>query len=250
MAVKEEQEMAFNFSEEEINEMYGMYREVLDKIHEETGKVAEELAGQAEKLKYEPVIKLSKEAVDYYGNELKQAEQHAMQEWQNSEVSFSSIMEKMSAGDSAKNRSRTLETQISGEINSWKRMDFPDGIDTTNWKCDASDFGNIQNCIKRFISSLEGVQGQYRNRLGSKIGENEIYISIQPIVLQSIAIVIEGFQSGIAESFSALAQEFDEKAKAVNSLGANAAQNAASKAQGFVSSGASTLKSKVRSIMH
>lgn len=244
--------MAFDFSEEQINEMYGMYREVLEKIHQETGKVAEELAGLAEKLRYKPVIELSKDVADYYSNTLKDAENRAMQDWKDSEASFSNVMKKMNAGDSAEGRSRTLEDQIEGEISSWKGMDAGrfNGIDTTNWKCDVSDFEEIQNCINRFVSSLESMQGQYAGKLNNKTGENEIYVSIQPVVLQSIAIVKEGFQSGTAESFRDLAQEFNERARAVSSLGTNAAQAAASRSQQFVSSGAAELKNKVKTIMN
>lgn len=243
--------MGFNFSEDEISSMYRMYQDCLNDIQEETKGVAETLTAQARELKYEPVIKLSVEAVRYYNEELKQAELRAMDEWQNSDLSFTKVMEKMSAGENAKNRSRQLEAQIEQEIQSWKRLDDSglSGIDTTNWRCEVSDFESIKQEIDRFIESLETKQNQYTANIENRKTENEIYVSIEPVVAQSVSIVIAGFKAGISESFASLAQEFEAKANEVRELGAGAAQTAAAKSQSFISSGASALKAKVRQIL-
>lgn len=243
--------MGFNFSEDEISSMYKMYQDCLNEIQEGTKGVAEALTVHAQELKYKPVIDLSVEAVKYYNEELKQAESRAMDEWQSSDLSFTKVMEKMSAGENAKNRSRQLEAQIHQEIQSWKRLDDSSlsGIDTTNWRCEVSDFESIKQEINRFVESLEAMQNQYTNNIENQKSENEIYISIEPVVAQSISIVIAGFKSGISESFASLAQEFETRSTEVRGLGANAAQTAAAKSQSFVSSGASALKAKVKQIL-
>ena len=74
-------------------------------------------------------------------------------------------------------------------------------------------------------------------------------MSIEPVVLQSISIVAEGFKSGINASFTELAQEFETRENAVRGLGAGVAKNAAAKSQSFVSSGVSALKAKVKQIL-
>ena len=79
--------------------------------------------------------------------------------------------------------------------------------------------------------------------------ENEIYISIEPVVLQSISIIVEGFKTGINESFLDLSRRFEDRSNTVRGLGANAAQAATTKSQSFVSSGASALKAKVKQIL-
>lgn len=112
--------MKFDFSEEEITEMYKLYEGALNELQEETKKVVDKITEKARELSYKPVTNLSIEAISYYNNELKQAELSAMSEWQSSELSFSSIMDKMSAGDNAKNRGKELESQIEQEIQSWK----------------------------------------------------------------------------------------------------------------------------------
>ena len=66
--------MGFNFAEEEINEMYNMYSVCLNEIHEETKGIADALSNFARELKYQPVIKLSNKAVEYYNEALKQDE--------------------------------------------------------------------------------------------------------------------------------------------------------------------------------
>lgn len=71
---KGEEEMGFNFAEEEINEMYSLYSACLNEIHEETKGVADALSNFARELKYQPVIKLSDKAVEYYNEALKQDE--------------------------------------------------------------------------------------------------------------------------------------------------------------------------------
>lgn len=243
--------MGFNFSEDEITGMFQMYQNVLNTIQESTQKVVEQLTAKAQELKYEPVINLSIEAVTYYNEELKNAETRALLEWQNSELSFTSVMEKMSAGESAKNRSRTLEANIEEEIQSWRAVDSSqlNGIEKTNWKGDVSDFEGIKQIIDQYVSTLEDQQNQSAHAVESKKEENEIYVSIEPVILQSIAIVIEGFKEGINGSFSILAQEFESRQNEVRGLGANAAQNAASKSQSMVSSGVSALKAKVKQIL-
>lgn len=242
--------MGFNFAEEEITEMYNLYRTCLDEIHKETKGIADTLANFANELKYQPVVKLSIEAVKYYNEALKQDEIKAMEDWKNSDLSFTKVMEEMSAGDSAKNRSKQLEAQIEEEIQSWKGIeDSLTEIDTTNWKCDASDFENIKQEINRFIEELETKQNQYENDMENRKSENEIYVSIEPVVIQSISIVIAGFREGISGSFAELAQEFENKSNKVKGLGAATAQTTTAKAQSFVSSGASALKAKVKQIL-
>lgn len=242
--------MGFNFAEEEITEMYNLYRTCLDEIHKETKGIADTLANFANELKYQPVVKLSIEAVKYYNEALKQDEIKAMEDWENSDLSFTKVMEEMSAGDSAKNRSKQLEAQIEEEIQSWKGIeDSLTEIDTTNWKCDASDFENVKQEINRFIEELETKQNQYENDMENRKSENEIYVSIEPVVIQSISIVIAGFREGISGSFAELAQEFENKSNKVKGLGAATAQTTTAKAQSFVSSGASALKAKVKQIL-
>ena len=68
------------------------------------------------------------------------------------------------------------------------------------------------------------------------------------MILQTLSIVVDGFKVGINESFTALAQEFENRANEVKSLGTGAAQTASTKAQNFVSSGAAALKAKVKTI--
>lgn len=243
--------MGFNFSEDEINEMYRMYQNALGTIQEQTQKVVEQLTAKAQKLKYEPVIKLSVEAVTYYNEELKNAEMRALSEWQSSDLSFTRFMERMSAGEDAKNRSKTLESQIEEEIQSWKSLDFSqlNGIDTANSTCYVSDYEDIKQIIDQYISSLEDQQNQYMNSIESKKEENDIYISIEPVVLQSIAIVVEGFKAGVNASFAELAQEFETREKESQALGAGAAQNAISKSQSLVDGSVSALKAKVKQIL-
>lgn len=243
--------MGFNFSEDEITGMYHMYQNALSTIQEQTKKVVEQITEKARELKYEPVINLSTEAVIYYNEELKKTELRALSEWQSGELSFTKIMEKMSAGEAAKNRSRILESQIEEEIQSWRPIDSSqlNGIDTTNWRCEASDFEAIKQVIDQYVSALEEEQSQYANAISNKKEENEIYVSIEPVILQSIAIVAEGFKSGINASFIDLSQQFEARRREVQGLGAGATQNVASKSQNFVSSGVSALKAKVKQIL-
>lgn len=243
--------MGFNFSEEEITGMYQMYQNALVSVREQTQKVVEQLTAEAQKAKYEPVTKLSMEAVTYYNEELKQSEMRALAEWQSGDLSFTRIMEKMSAGEDAKNRSKTLESQIEEEIQSWRPVDSSqlNGINHTNMEIDVRDFETIKQIIDQYVSSLEEQQHQYANSIESKKEENTIYVSIEPVILQSIGIVAEGFKSGISVSFSELAQEFEIRENEVKGLGAGAAQNAASKSQSFVSGGVSALKAKVKQIL-
>lgn len=76
--------------------------------------MVDKITEKARELRYKLVTNLSIEAISYYNNELKQAELSAMSEWQSSELSFSSIMDKMSAGDNAKTGERARESDRTG----------------------------------------------------------------------------------------------------------------------------------------
>lgn len=243
--------MAFNFSEDEIRNMYGVYQNTLQSIQEQTKKVAEQIATKAKELRYYPVIEVSRDAVEYYNEELKNTVLKAMQTWQESEASFSKIMEKMSAGEDAKNRSKELETKIVDEIESWGSIDDSglNSIDTTNWQCKVEDFQDIKEMISDFTETMDELLASNARDLENKKDENTIYVSIEPVVLQTISIVNEGFKTGIDESFTTLSQEFANKESEAQSIAANAAQSVSSKAQSLVSSGTSALKAKVRKIL-
>lgn len=243
--------MGFNFSEEEITRMYQMYENTLNIIQKSTQRVVEQMTAKAQELKYEPVIKLSTASVTYYNEELKNTVTQALSEWQNSELSFTKIMDKMSAGEEAKSRSKSLEAQIEEEIQTWRTIDTSqlNGINTTNWKCDVGDFENMKQIINQYISILEENQNQIANDIEGKKEENEIYISIEPVILQSIAIVMEGFKEGISGSFAELSQEFETRQQEVRGLGESTMQNVAAKSQNMINSGVSALKAKVKQIL-
>lgn len=243
--------MAFIFSEDAIRDMYGMYQGALRAIQEQTQKVAEHITEIAMDLRYYPVVEVSRSAVDYYNEELKRSTIKAMETWQESEYSFSKIMDKMSAGDAAKNRSKELEHQIVSEIESWRTIDISalSSIDTTNWHCNAEDFQKITGIVSDFVSAMEDMLVEYGRNLEDKKEENTIYISIESVILQTLSIVKDGFKSGINESFSALSQEFESKEREAQSLAANAAQTVSSKTESLVNSGATALKAKVRKIL-
>ena len=164
--------MGFNFTEEEITQMYNMYGTCLDEIHEETKGISDKLINYARELKYEPVVKLSREAISFYNDGLKQSELKSMEDWKNSELSFTQVMEQMRAGESAKDRSKQLENQIEQQIQSWKKIDDNlTGIDTKNWRCDTEDFENIKQDIASYIESMEAKQNQYENNLENQKAE-------------------------------------------------------------------------------
>lgn len=241
----------FDFSEDEISEMYKMYERVLEEVQELTKEVVEQISSKARELKYKQIIELAKEAVSYYNEELKSAEAKALQEWQSGEASFTSIMKKMSAGEEAESRSSQLEANIEEEIQSWKALDSAQftGIDTTNWTCKESDFEQIQQIVEQYSSKLEGLREQSASSIKSRMEENAIYNAIYPVIVQSITIVKDGFQVAISEIYGELAQDFASRSSEVMARGMNAAQSVASKSQSLVSSGVSGLKAKVKQIL-
>ena len=106
----------------------------------------------------------------------------------------------------------------------------------------------IKQTIDNFVSTLENTLGQMASRVGNNKDENEIYISIEPVILQSIKIVIDGFRYEISGSFSELAEAFNLRLQEVRKLGNETAQNVSAKSQSMVSDGVSALK-KVKTIL-
>lgn len=243
--------MAFNFSEENINEMYAMYRSALESIHQQAQSVVQGITEKARELKYELFIQLSKEAIEYYNVELKNAAKKTLEDWQQSDASFSKIMEKMRAGEDAIARSKELETQITDEIESWKSIDSTDldSINTVNWNGKLSDFEEVIDKITSFIDSLEDEKNASASKIDNKKEENTIYIAIEPVILQTYSIVSEGFQSGISESYIQLSQEFERREQEAKSNGANASESIQTNSHNFINSSKSVLKAKVKTIL-
>lgn len=242
--------MKFDFSEEEITSMYSVYEEALNAVHARTGKVAQELIARATQLKYEPVVKITSDAVTFYNEGIKAAEKRALEDWKQGDLSFTNLIKEMGAGDAAKARSQTLEADIESLIGAWETIDTSSvtGIDTSNWKCEESDFEDLAEMIKNYVDGIDGLRDEYSKSIANKKNDNGIYISIEPIVLQSISIVSAGFNEGVKKSFGELAQMFSDHANKVANAGSAYSDNIASKASGYVSSGISKLNSSVKAI--
>lgn len=242
--------MGYNFREDQINAMYSMYSQSLESLRNHVNGIVNELSSKAGELRYEPVIKMSREAVNYYNESLKQDEIRVMALWQDSDLSFARVMEDQRAGDSAKARSRQLEAKIEDQIKNMQPIDGSSlaGIDTGNWKCEMQDFEDIRDIIENFADCLEDERSQYASMIASLKEENTIYVSIEPVILQTYSIVSEGFRNGVSNGFQELARSFQESEREVQNRANSALQTAASRAQSVVSDSASTIKSKVRTI--
>lgn len=242
--------MKFDFSEEAIDEMYGQYKDVLSTIQVQTKEAVGKLQERAAELKYEPVVILTQEAVEFYNNDLKNSEISAFEEWKQGDCSFTKLIESMNAGEGAAGRSKALESDIEEEIQSWKMVDAEglSSIDTTNWNCDESDFEDIKAIVENYVGSLEDLAKQCENAIGSKKSENGIYVAIEPVTIQSVAIVAQGFKEGISKSFSDLASKFSDKARSVAKAGESASQQATARSSKHVGASISALNAKAKSI--
>lgn len=243
--------MGYKFREEEINEMYQLYQETLEAIHDQTKGIAEELTEHAKRMTYEPVIELAVESINYYNYDLKMTEKKALADWQDSDLSFTAIMRLMRAGEEAEAESRRLEGNIESQIESWRGLDSSQlsGITSKYWEGDTKDFEIIRQAISNFVVSLEDLLGQMASRIAQKKDQNEIYISIEPVILQSIQIVIEGFRQGISESFDELARGVEENVQIARSRASQTAQNINLRSKSSVSDGVAALKAKVKNIL-
>ena len=52
--------MGYNFREDQINDMYSLYKESLEELNDQVKGVIKELTQKSMELKYEPIINLSK----------------------------------------------------------------------------------------------------------------------------------------------------------------------------------------------
>lgn len=242
--------MGYNFREDQINDMYSLYKESLEELNDQVKGVIKELTQKSMELKYEPIINLSKEAIDYYNEDLKRDEIKAMNDWQDSELSFQNVMAQQRAGESARSRSRALEARIEDEINNLDAIDSAelDGIDTADWKCDQEDFEDFADIIERFTHKLKDAIRAYSSKIDCLKEENSIYVSIEPVILQTYSIVIEGFREGISNSYIELSRLFQESEQNLRSQASNISQDITSRAQSVVSDSVSSIKQKAKSI--
>lgn len=193
--------MTFYFSDKEMEDMCLIYRACLSEISEEVVDIVETLIDYAKELKYEPVVNLAVAAISYCNNELRQDVIKVLNEWKNSKMSFSSILERISVEDKVK--SKMSELQIEQNVQSGRLINDLQltDIDMVNWRYSVSDFENIKQDIDSFFKSLEFKQEQYEKCLKKYKSENEFYTSIESLIVYSFTTVIKRFQSSIRESF-------------------------------------------------
>ena len=244
--------MAFDFSEEKIEEMYGMYQQVLNSLHEEINAVTQSFCEKAEKMRYEPMVKLCIAATDYCDKTLKDDIKKAMNEWQQSEQSFSKVMDTLGAGEAAIDRGRKLEQRISETVNSWKGVDGSGlkSISTANANVREEDFEEIEKMVSGCSEKLEQSREEYAKKIGQQKEENTIYVSIEPVILSSIAIVSNGFDTAIRTSFNELKRIFGQRDRQAKTIGNNTAQAVSGKMKSIVEQGASKLRSEVQKIIN
>ena len=160
------------------------------------------------------------------------------------------VMAQQRAGDSARSRSRALEARIEDEINNLDAIDSAelDGIDTADWKCNKEDFEDFEDIIERFIHKIKDAIRAYSSKIDYLKEENSIYVSIEPVILQTYSIVIEGFREGISNSYIELSRLFQESEQNLRSQASNISQDITSRAQSVVSDSVSSIKQKAKSI--
>ncbi len=143
-----------------------------------------------------------------------------------------------------------LEVQIEEEIQSWRSMDSSQlsAIPNVNMNISERDFEEIEQMIEAFTTNLEEKQNQYARKIEERKEENTIYVAIEPVVLQSIEMVTEGFRSGIKNSFNQLGAEFSKRDEKIKGLGSGTAQSVASNSQKLVSDGIAALRAKTKQI--
>lgn len=241
--------MAFDFREEAIDEMYGMYNTVLESLHGKIDIVTKNIIDKAKEMQYKPMVDLCGAATKYCNDTLRSDIKKAMSDWQSSEQSFPRLLDELMAGEEAIDRAKQLEQQIAGSIDNWKRVD-DESISTANANAKSEDFEKVQQIVNNCITGLEQLEATYRTKIQEKKNDNTIYVSIEPVVLSSIAIVKNGFEVAIRTSFNELARTFVKQDEKARSMGENTAETVKKNAQEIAHQGAQKLQKVVRKIIN
>lgn len=241
--------MAFDFREEAIDEMYGMYNTVLKSLHGKIDIVTKNIIDKAKEMQYKPMVDLCGAATKYCNDTLRSDIKKAMSDWQSSEQSFPRLLDELMAGEEAIDRAKQLEQQIAGSIDNWKRVD-DESISTANANAKREDFEKVKQIVNNCITGLEQLEATYRTKIQDKKNDNTIYVSIEPVVLSSIAIVKNGFEVAIRTSFNELASTFERQDQKASSMGDDTAETVKKNAQEIAKQGAQKLQEVVRKIIN
>lgn len=202
--------MQFNSSIEKIEDIFKIYKECLSEIYDATTKITEALIGYAKKLKYEPVVNLAKDIVNYY-SELKLDEIEVIDDWKRGQRNS----KRMFAEEDVENIKSQMELQIKKQIQSWDEIRFED-IDVTNWQYSISDFESIKKEIDGFIELLETKQNQYESDMKNCKLKNELFVFIEPLIKCSISTAINKFKERTRKDYLILEQDNQEFIKFFN----------------------------------
>ena len=241
--------MAFDFREEAIDEMYGMYNTVLKSLHGKIDIVTKNIIDKAKEMQYKPMVDLCGAATKYCNDTLRSDIKKAMSDWQSSEQSFPRLLDELMAGEEAIDRAKQLEQQIAGSIDNWKRVD-DESISTANANAKREDFEKVKQIVNNCITGLEQLEATYRTKIQDKKNDNTIYVSIEPVVLSSIAIVKNGFEVAIRTSFNELESTFERQDQKASSMGDDTAETVKKNAQEIAKQGAQKLQEVVRMIIN
>ncbi|MFI3200280.1 MAG: hypothetical protein R3Y54_01970 [Eubacteriales bacterium] len=216
--------MAINFKEEEIERIYQVHRSALEEISQYTRTVADSIGRITERTKYEKIVELFNGAMQYYNEELKNVACNTLNEWAEGESSFVSALERVRAGESAKNKAIQVQNTIIEEIHTWGTMEEIT-VDTAEVDVKSEDFQEICDSISQYNRELEELYKSKQQEITANSEENTLYGVMNSVVLPTITTVASGFGESTGEAFQKLAEEFQLAEQEVHQQAADFSQN-------------------------
>lgn len=231
--------MAMNFSAEEIKNMYRFYTNMLATMTEKTKVLATGLQQQAKNTHYEPVVILSNNILKFYNEDLIKKIEKSLEEWTQSEFSFQKFLDRMKAGESAKQTGKNIERKIIDDLkNGWKTVPELGAIDTSAPVCKKEDIEQISQMISTYKKDMDDCVKDTLKQVRAKQDENSMYVSILPVIETTGNMVSDGFSKAADEGTKVLKNDFvsqEKNARKIASEGSKSFANEQLKKASFAS---------------
>lgn len=242
--------MAVNFSEEEIKKMYSLYEKMLEDIRKQTETLSENMISWAKKVHYEPAVKLAKEIVGFYNNDIRQAVKKSIQDWKDSDDSFEALLNRLKAGESAKKTGRKMEEKIIEDVNTWKEVDGSQlaHIDTANPVCKKEDIEKARDYLDKYKKNMRELRDSCTRKVQNKQEENSMYVAIEPVVLTTAQLIFKGFDKA-KTSVTEMAADFEKMERGIRGAAGEAARSMSRKSEQESQESFNALKKRVKKII-
>ena len=184
--------MKLNLRNEATDEYIAFFKDYLEEIQEINKDVVAVLNEELKSSQYDKLQIAISESLDEYSDIITQTVTSGLfNEWENSKASLHSCLSSYYTGDSAVEVGIMIERNMSELIPEILYIQKGEAAITEHPIVSESGMAEIEKAVRDGISNLEELKNKYLILLDEKYEENNIYITLKPLLFNVVSIIVE-----------------------------------------------------------